>query len=137
MQVDVTAADSVGQGQIPAVNTAAAASAQATGMINTALQHMGLGPDPWKAIKVGVRRPSPAAHRPSLSPCALGVPAQSGWAAGCSCAGPAHLVALAIVTSQCRVVLYHCVRNLSAHKSCQVPSPPRLTWVFWSEWVVK
>mmetsp|Transcript_18646 Transcript_18646/g.56351 ORF Transcript_18646/g.56351 Transcript_18646/m.56351 type:complete len:723 (+) Transcript_18646:282-2450(+) len=59
VQVDVTAADSVGQGQIPAVNTAAAASAQATGMINTALQHMGLGPDPWKAIKVGVAATKP------------------------------------------------------------------------------
>lgn len=71
VQVDVTAADSVGQGQIPAVNTAAAASAQATGMINTALQHMGLGPDPWKAIKVGVRRPSSTAHVPPCDPAPL------------------------------------------------------------------
>lgn len=54
-QVDVTAADAVGQGKIPAVNQQAAVSAQTTGMINTALQHMGLGADPWRAVKVGVR----------------------------------------------------------------------------------
>lgn len=52
-QVDVTAADAAGQGKIPAVNQQAAVSVQTTGMINTALQHMGLGADPWKAVKVG------------------------------------------------------------------------------------
>jgi hypothetical protein len=58
-QVDVTAAEAA-PGQIPAVNVAAAGQAkQATGMINTALQHMGLGPDPWKAISVGVMPAKP------------------------------------------------------------------------------
>lgn len=54
IQVDVTAVDASVPGKIPAINQQAAATAQTTGMINTALQHMGLGPDPWKAIKVGV-----------------------------------------------------------------------------------
>lgn len=59
VQVDVTAAD-VAPGKIPNVDKAAAnAATQATGMINTALQHMGLGPDPWKAIAVGVARTKP------------------------------------------------------------------------------
>jgi hypothetical protein len=66
-QVDVTAAEAA-PGKIPAVNTAAAGQVkQATGMINTALQHMGLGPDPWKAITVGVMPAKPhTAVRPPL-----------------------------------------------------------------------
>jgi PAS domain S-box-containing protein len=60
VQVDVTAAEAVPQGKIPQVDSAAASqSKQATGMINTALQHMGLGPDPWKAITVGVMPTKP------------------------------------------------------------------------------
>ena len=67
-QVDVTAAEAA-PGKIPAVNTAAAGQVkQATGMINTALQHMGLGPDPWKAITVGVMpaKPHTAVRFPRL-----------------------------------------------------------------------
>lgn len=59
VQVDVTAADTTAPGKLPAVAPQAAVSAQTTGMINTALQHMGLGPDPWKAIRVGVASTKP------------------------------------------------------------------------------
>lgn len=59
VQVDVTAAEAV-PGKIPAVNSAAEGQVkQATGMIGTALQHMGLGPDPWKSIAVGVMPAKP------------------------------------------------------------------------------
>lgn len=59
-QVDVTAADTVAPGKIPLVDSVALGqSKQATGMINTALQHIGLGPDPWKAITVGVMPTKP------------------------------------------------------------------------------
>ena len=68
-QVDVTAAEAA-PGKIPAVNAAAAGQVkQAAGMINTALQHMGLGPDPWKAITVGVMpaKPHTAVRQPLLT----------------------------------------------------------------------
>lgn len=69
IQVDVTAAEAA-PGKIPAVNAAAAGQVkQAAGMINTALQHMGLGPDPWKAITVGVMpaKPHTAVRQPLLT----------------------------------------------------------------------
>ena len=59
-QVDVTAAEPVAAGKIPQVDAQAAQQTKQTaGMINTALQHMGLGPDPWKSIAVGVKATKP------------------------------------------------------------------------------
>ncbi len=56
----MTAAETVAPGKIPQVDSAALSQTkQAAGMINTALQHMGLGPDPWKAIVVGVAPTKP------------------------------------------------------------------------------
>lgn len=54
--------------EAPAVDEAAARSAHSTAsVINTALQHMGLGPDPWKSIGVGVGRLKPFTQSDSRS----------------------------------------------------------------------
>jgi len=61
VQVDVTAAEELAKPDVvPNIDRDAERTAHsAATVINSALQHMGLGPDPWKGIVAGVGRLKP------------------------------------------------------------------------------
>ena len=71
LQVDVTAAEEIAKPDVvPNIDRDAERTAHsAATVINSALQHMGLGPDPWKGIVAGVGRLKPFTQAGSRSRC--------------------------------------------------------------------